>query len=311
MYVPRNSLVMSQWRVSWNFDRGMYAPGSGGTCSVWLENTSNTFLYAQKVWLGFDWQGDEAFYRECRVQVPPNRNFFLTSLGFDVPKTRAGMIMYSVGVDLQEYNDVYKTWNKLPTWWTERNFFIKSIPTPYFKAFISRGIRPEDRVTSDPIVEMIKDWGFETVTVGLEKMADRDLIDEGVKHEIDTSDCLIAIATGRYIDAISGVWKTLEWLHGETGIAFGLNKPLLLLKSDDVAVGGLPGYLADKGKVPTVSFNILNLDNLRHRIDGIMPSFREWISTKKSQDFWNAVAKAGLLLLIGGIFGYALGSSKR
>lgn len=302
---------MSQWRVNWNFNRGMFAPGSQGTCSFWLENTGNTVLYAERVWLRFDWQGDKASYQECKRQIPPNRNFFLTSLRFDVPKTRAGMIMYSVGVDLQEYNEVHKTWNKLPTWWTDRKFFIKSMPTPYFKAFISRGIRPEDKVVSDPIVEMIKEWGFETVTVGIEKIADRDLIDETVKNEIKTSDCLIAIATGRYIDAITGVWRTLEWLHGETGIAFGLDKPLLLLKPDDVTVGGLPAYLADKGRVPTLDFNILDLDSVGHHIDGIMPSLREWISSKRSQEFWNAIGTVGLLLLIGGIFGYAIGSSKK
>jgi len=68
----------------------------------------------------------------------------------------------------------------------------------------------------------------------------------------------MAIATSRDMDLISGVWRTLEWLHGETGIAFGLDKPLLFWKSDDVAVEGLPGYLADTEKSPILSFNILD-----------------------------------------------------
>jgi hypothetical protein len=297
--------------LRWNFDRGTYVPGSQGACSIWLENTGDTVLYAERVWLRFDWQLEKAFSQQCEMQIPPRNNFFLTSVAFDIPKTKAGTILYSMGVDLHEYDGKYGIWNKLPTWWSDRKFFIKSIPLPYFKAFVSRGIKPEDRLISDPIVEMIKEWGFNTITVGIEKTADPSLIDEVAKNEIRTSDCLIAIATGRYVDALTGLWRTLEWLHGETGIGFGLDKPLLLLKSDDVAVGGLPGYLADKGRQPVLSFNPLDLSSLQPHIDAVMPSFREWISSKKSQEFWNTIAGAGLLLLIGGIFGFAIGSSKK
>src|SRR5208337_1618554 len=167
---------MSQWEIRWNFDRGTYTPGSRGTCSFWLENIGDTVLYAEKVWLGFDWQGNEAYYQSCERQIPPKNNFFLTSLPFDIPRTKAGTILYSVGVDLHEYNSVNGIWNKLPPWRTDRKFFVKSIPQPYYKAFVSRGIRPEDRLISDPLVEMIKEWGFDTVTVGIEKTADPNLI---------------------------------------------------------------------------------------------------------------------------------------
>lgn len=91
-------------------------------------------------------------------------------------------------------------------WWTEKEFFIKSIPRPFYRAFVSRGIRTEDRIITDPIIEMIKEWGFETTTIGIETAADLNQIDETVKLEIKKADCFIAVATRRYLDALSGIW---------------------------------------------------------------------------------------------------------
>lgn len=38
--------------------------------------------------------------------------------------------------------------------------------------------------------------------------------------------------------------------------------------------------------------------------------FREWISEKKSQEFWNTIGKSTLIFLAGGIAGYTIGSSR-
>jgi hypothetical protein len=302
---------MSQWIARWNFDKGLYEPGSQGIMDFWLENTGINHLYVEKVWLKLDWQGDEAFYSECAAQIPLSNNSFLTSVRFSIPQTKAGVITYSIGLDMYEYNMALVNWTRLPPWWSKPDHFINSIPRPYYRAFISRGIRPEERVVTDPIVEMVKEWGFETTTVGIERMANPENIDEAIKQEIQTADCLIVIATRRYLDALSGMWRTLEWLHGETGIAYGLDKPLLVLVEGGVLVQGLPGYLAEKNKSPVLGFESLNLYGLRQRLDATMLPFRDWIASKKSQAFWDAVGKAVPFLVIGGTFGYALGSSRR
>jgi hypothetical protein len=39
-------------------------------------------------------------------------------------------------------------------------------------------------------------------------------------------------------------------IHGETGISYGIDKPILILKDKNVSLGGLPSYLA-KSK-PTI-----------------------------------------------------------
>lgn len=98
--------------------------------------------------------------------------------------------------------------------------------------FVSRGLRQEDKAIGDPIVEMIREWGFETVTVGIEVKVPEEQVIQKIREEIRKADALIAIATPRYIDALTGIWKTLEWLHAEVGIAFGIDKPLLIQKTE-------------------------------------------------------------------------------
>ena len=55
----------------------------------------------------------------------------------------------------------------------------------------------------DPIVEMIKEWGFETVTVGIEVKVPEEEVPQKVREEIKKADALIAIATPRYMDYLT------------------------------------------------------------------------------------------------------------
>jgi len=88
------------------------------------------------------------------------------------------------------------------------------------------------------------------------------------------------------MDALKGVWITLEWLHAETGIAYGLNKPLLILKDRKVTLrSSLPGYLAKSERVPIIEFDPYNLEELRNKLSAVMPKFREWIESKKRQEY--------------------------
>ena len=105
------------------------------------------------------------------------------------------------------------------------------------------------------------------------------------------------------MDALTGLWRTLEWVHGEVGIAFGLNKPLLILKDKNVSVDGLPSYLSKFEQVPLIDFDAYNLDELRIGLSAIMPGFRDWIENKRRQEFFNALGKivVGGLAVIGGV----------
>jgi len=125
---------------------------------------------------------------------------------------------------------------------------------------VSRGLSREDRAIGDPIAEIIREWGFETITVGIEVEAPEEQVPLKVKEKIKKCDALVAIATSRYRDALTGLWRTLEWLHGEVEIAFGIDKPLLTLKDKRVSLGGLPGYLSELKQTPIIEFDPYNLD---------------------------------------------------
>ena len=75
---------------------------------------------------------------------------------------------------------------------------------------------------------------------------------ESIRGGVLNSDCLIAIATPRYLDALSGVWRTFPYLHNEVGIAFGREFPMLILLDRRVAIDGLPSTLREY----TVEFDI-------------------------------------------------------
>jgi len=142
---------------------------------------------------------------------------------------------------MHEY--INNQWVDLGYYSSENQYFISVYPTPLYRVFVSRGLSAEDRAIGDPIAEMIREWGFETVTVGVEVEVPEEQIPTKVKEEIKRCDALIAIATPRHLDTLTGLWRTLEWLHGEVGMAFGIDKPLLILKDKRVSLGGLPGYL--------------------------------------------------------------------
>ena len=108
---------------------------------------------------------------------------------------------------------------------------------------------------------------------------------------------------------LTGVWKTLEWIHAE--VAFGIDKPLLILKDKRVSMGGLPSYLEDYGKIPVIEFDPYKLDELKTKLSSVMLGFREWIETARNREFFDALGKVALGIVsaalvvgtIGTIFG--------
>lgn len=217
------------------------------------------------------------------------------------------------------YEYISRLWTDLGQYSSERQYFISLYPAPLYRVFVSRGLLAEDRAIGDPIAEMIREWGFETITVGIEVRVPEAQISTKVKEEIKNSEAVIAIATPRTMDALTGLWRTLEWHHNEVGIAFGVDKPLLILKDKRVTLGGLPSYLSISKEAPIIEFDPYNLDQLKTGLSSLMPGFREWIETKRRQEFLNGLTKiavgglavVGLIAILGGIAGALGGSSKK
>lgn len=300
---------MGNWLLRWQFDKPTYQPGDQVRVNFWVENVGDTILFASEVGLQLEFQQKRnlCYKKECAAQISPRVTQYVSSLACEIPETVAGIIRYSVIHHLWEYSHAGGVWQDLGPFWEDLKWYIKVLPVPYHRAFISRGLPPEDRLVGDQIIEMIQEWGFETFTVGIDEVADRKALTPTIRERVKTSDCLIAIATPRYLDALTGYWRTLEYLHGETGIAFGASRPLLILRDQGVVLGGLPGELTEL----SVPYAPLNLEELRQRLGGIMPMFRQWVADKRRDEFLTGLAKLGIPLLIGGIAGYVIASSRK
>lgn len=307
--------MAGSWIIRWSFNKPTYVPGEQALISFWIENNEDCPIYLSKLELEFDF-GTYTLESIAGI-VSPRENKFLGNVSLQLPKDVVGRKIFRLKYHMHEY--VNNNWIDLGSYSSEKQYFISVYPKPFYKLFLSRGLSMEDRVIGDQIAEMIREWGFETVTVGIEVKVPEEQITEKVKEEIKDSEAVIAIATPRFMDALTGLWRTLEWLHNEVGIAFGLDKPLFILKDKRVSLGGLPSYLAELRQIPVIEFDPYNLDELKLRLSTVMPGFREWVETKRRQEFSEALRKitigglamVGAIAIISGIIGALSSSSKK
>lgn len=306
---------MGDWQIKWNFDKEVYSPGESVFAHFWVENRGQTILFVDEICMQYEWQGSQSLSIRCSKQVPVGSDQYVGMVFFEIPIAVAGSVMYRVGYHMWEHQTSLCQWQDLGFYWSEQRYFINSMPRPFYTAFVSRGVRSEDRLVSDQIVDVISGWGFDPFTAGIEYSFEKGKVTKGIRGEIVKRDCLIAIATPRILDALSGLWRTLEWLHGETGIAWGLDKPMLIMKEKGLLIEGLPSYLIEEEQTLAIEFDSLNLGHLRTKLQAIMPSFREWIASRRRAQFINTLVSIASIaipaLITGGIVGYLLGSSKR
>jgi len=277
--------------------------------SFWLENTGDTYLFLSDFELEFDFGAYN--FKTTGGIVPPRTNGFLGNFAVPLPPNVVGIKLFTLHYHVYEH--ISGSWVDLGIYRSDEQYFISVYPHPFYKVFVSRGLSPEDRAIGDQIAEMIREWGLETITVGIEIEVPEEQVAAIAREEIRTVGGVIAIATPRFMDAMTGLWKTLEWHHGEVGMAFGVDKPLLILKDKRVSLGGLPSYLSPP--YPFQEFDPYALDQLRTELSTIMPGFREWIETKRRQSFFDSLGKAlavmGAITIISGFIGSLSGTSKK
>lgn len=307
-------MKMATWRLRWNFSQETYQPGSDGIVSSYLENLGDIPIFVSDIGIQFDWMKDKYYHSTLDENygkvIQPHSTRFITTLNFNIPQTIAGQVLYKVCYHLYEYNRSVDQWHDLGESWSDEKYFMNVFPLPYYRAFITRSLRPEDRIIGDELERVIKEWGFTTKTVKFKERVSDVVLRESIRGGILNSDCHIAVATPRYLDALSGVWRTFSYLHNEVGIAFGQEYPILILLDKRVAIDGLPSTLREY----TFEFDINNYEEIRRRIGATMSAFREYIANKKWQEFTNTLAKIAVstgLVIAGGIAGALLGSSKK
>lgn len=300
--------------MRWNFNKESYTPGESALIGLWLENRDDTYLYLSDLLVEFDF--GRYNLETTSGRVPPRTNKFLGNVNLLLPQNVVGRKIFRLKYRMYEYTN---DWVDLGFHEPDKRYFISIYPKPFYTVFVSRGLRIEDRAIGDPIGQMVKEWGFETVTVGIEIKVPEEQVPSQVREKISRADAVLVIATPRYMDALTGVWRTLEWIHDEVGIAFGINKPLLILKDRGVSVGGLPSYLGELKQAPLIEFDPDNLDELRIGFSAIMPGFREWIEDERRQEFFDGLkrivvggfAVVGGIVVISGIIGALTGASKK
>ncbi len=306
---------MANWTLHWNFDAPSYQPGQTASVTVWLENCGTTPLYLGNLRFNFDFGTYEL--ATIAGQVAPGKKAWLGTVRLNLPGGIVGTKVFTLDCRIYEFVGAY--WADLGWYRMPGQGFINVYPLPQYRVFVSRGIRVEDRVIGDPIAEAIREWGLATVTVGIEAEAADGNIPAAVREQIKLSDAVIAIATPRFLDGLSGLWRTLEWAHGELGIGFGVDKPLLILRDRRVSLGGLPSYLESSGQVPIIEFAPHNPDSLKAVMPTFMPQFRSLVGSNKMREGLIGLGKlgvgglavVGLATLMGGRSGSLDGSSPR
>lgn len=276
--------------IEWSFNRPTYLPGDTAWVNVWFSNAGDTSVYLSELEIEFDF--GRYSLESVAGSVPPHNRVPLGRGELLLPNDVVGQRAFRFGYRLHEcFDDALVDWVDTGYWESQDEFFLGLYPTPLYRAFISRGLWPEDRALGDPVAEMIREWGFQTTTVGIEVHAPQNGVPTAIREHIGKSDAMIALATPRFQDELTGLWRTLEWLHAEAGIAFGADKPLLILRDNSVSLGGLPSYLSRPADVPVLSFDRSHPEALQAVFSGAMPSFRDWIATKKRDVFLRTLGK--------------------
>jgi hypothetical protein len=223
----------------------------------------------------------------------------------EIPTTAIGTRKYNLSYKIHHFrNGKWISHHAI----TSRKFILNIFKTPVYKVFLSRGIRFEDTIVGDPIAQMLREWGLDPVTVGINILAPARLTPKIIDFEIKNSTGLVAIATPRTLDPSTYTYKTLEWLHGETGMAFARQKPILILRDRTVNLGGLPSYLPPNTQL---EFDPYDLNELMYKLSVAIPWFRESIERKNMADFYDnlknlaigGLAGIGGAVILGGIFG--------
>jgi len=288
----------SLWVLYPKIDGRVKRPNDNIKIQFVVQNLSESALYFSKAEIFPSWAKGKR-----GIKILPGRNYlssgdsmFLTEFNLQLPSTPE-LYTLKFGLETWIYNYYTEKWKNLGVIQTSEWGYIQVTSQPVHSAFVSCSLRPEDKPVVNRIVDMIEIWGFDPITEGVNRFSEDPLrIPADIKKQIDNSAAVIGIATPRNFSLLDKAYRTFPWLHLEAGMAFYSDKPLLFIVDERIKPEGLLKY----PNFPKVFYHPTKLDVLEHRFAVVMPGFRKWIAEKKQKDFWNGLAKAGLIL--GGIY---------
>ena len=290
-------------------DKRVISPGETVHIRLDLHNPTTQHIHISNIETGIPWF-KKPLSMQPKLTIPPNQRMTLVAFNLQIPNYAVGQQKIRFYLHTWQYDSLLKKW--LPPNWlpSEPPMEIWTVCHPRYRAFVSRSNRDYDRPVVEPIVTMIQQWGFETITMGINIFEEEpDKISQDILAEIIKADCLIGIATPRDLSALDGFWKTFTWLHSETTMAFTMEKPILVIADKGIRIEGL---IAQKYP-PKVFFSQFDLPRLYSDLCYMMPSFRNWIKDKKRTEFYRALQKVIAGVAIGAFIfgaGYATGKEQ-
>jgi hypothetical protein len=286
-------------RLNWNFDKPYYSPSDYAKINLWLENYESRHIYVSQIQVEFEF-GVYELPQIIYGAIAPSSTGFLGIVSIELPPNRVGAQRFRLKYGIHEL--VSENWIQRPTHST-RYYIINIFSTPNYRVFLSRGLRNEERIVGDAIEQMLREWGCDPVTVGINIHVPEAQVLSAIDYHIQNSTGLIAIATPRYRDSRE-VSHTLDWLNSESAIAYAKRKPILILKDKTVNSSGLLSYL---GPQRLLEYDPMDLYDLNAKLSVIMPRFRAAIEQKNTENFYQTLgdlvvkgfAAFGVLALIG------------
>lgn len=284
------------WKLCYSWDKGTFSPGEKVSGCLLIQNISGMPIFIRTVRLRFDWSST-ILAITSQIHIPPDSQSSVLLPSIKIPPNITGKRKVQCSLETFVYKDKTQEWINYRFVRRKGPIILFIKPEPVYKVFISRSNWEQDKPLIDPIVKRITEWGFHCYTVGINvkaKNPNKPTLE--IKREIANADCLIAIATPRDLLVKYGQWTAPEWLHGEVGIGFGKEKPILVIHEESVRLAGLPKQFYK------ISFSMKNITQLMYKIDAVMPYVRKWIKNQKWDALWTNVFK----IVTGGFIGYGI-----
>lgn len=285
------------WAVYPKVDSFVEPPGKEIRVGLTVQNLSDSALYFSKAEIAPSWVNGKRGIKptERSDYLASGNSAFLTEFNLHLPPA-PGLYTIKFGLETWVYNNYTVDWRNLGILWTSDWGYIQVTPQPTYRVFVSCSLREEDKPVVNQILNMLKLWGYEPVTVGIKSFSEDPL---KVSQEIEGSKAVIGIVTPRDYSTQEKAYKTFPWLHIKTKKGVDSDKPLLFIVDERIR----PEGLLEHPDFPKVLYHPTKLDVLEHRLAVVMPGFREWIAKKNKKErekFDDGLVNAGLIL--GGIW---------
>lgn len=237
------------------------------------------------------------YYREINRNLPKSNWFFNHKVDISIPLNLTQKIVFPYNFEMNILVRRLEKGKYSPPYSLLLESHFQFIPTPIYRAFISRSVRENEKYAPDIISQYIQYWGFSSYTVGIpplnKKYSNVELLYE-INKQIQMADVVFGIATRRDQLANNLRWKTFEWLQSETGIAFSKKKQILILVERGIDLSGIAS------KFDLIEFDLYNLKKIPLLFDKIMPIIRENIKKRLGTEALFNILLLGGTFVVGG-----------